>query len=64
MEWIDSLLVNPPVVEDGFVGLTNEPGFGIELNKSVVADHAYSEKKVHTIDHFEKDREKHEVGRR
>ena len=64
VEWVDDLLVDPVTVEDGFVQVPDGPGFGIELDMDVVAEHEYTEDRVHTINLFEKDWEKREVDRR
>ncbi len=64
VEWIDDLLKEPVEIEDGFVEIPDRPGFGIELDEDVVAEHEYSEEKVHTINLFEKDWEKREIDER
>jgi galactonate dehydratase len=57
IEWVDDLLVDPIVVEDGHVQIPQRPGLGVELDMDVVEEHAYigSEDQVHTINLFEKD---------
>ena len=64
VEWVDELLVEPLEVKDGYVTIPDGPGFGIELDHDVVAEHTYTEEKVHTINLFEKGWEKREVDRR
>jgi galactonate dehydratase len=64
VDWVDDLLVDPLEVEDGYVEVPEGPGFGIELDHDVVAEHAYTEDKVHTINLFEKDWEKRAVEKR
>jgi galactonate dehydratase len=64
VDWVDDLLVDPLVVEDGYVHVPEGPGFGIELDHDVIAEHAYTEDKVHTINLFEKDWEKRAVEKR
>ena len=64
VEWIDDLLVDPIVIDDGFVEIPDRPGFGIELEDDVVEEHAYTEEKVHTINLFEKEWEKREIDMR
>jgi galactonate dehydratase len=56
VEWVEDLLVDPPVIEDGEVHLPDRPGFGIELDMDVVEAHAYEdhEDEVHPINLFEK----------
>ena len=57
VEWVNDLLVDPITVEDGYVEIPQRPGLGIELDESVVEEHAYAgaEDQVHTINLFEKD---------
>jgi galactonate dehydratase len=64
VDWVDDLLVDPLVVEDGYVQLPEGPGFGIELDTDVVEAHEYTEDAVHTINLFEKDWEKRAVEKR
>ena len=64
VDWLNDLLDNPPVIDDGFVEIPDSPGFGIELQDEIVEEHAYTEDKVHTITLFEKDWEKREIDRR
>ncbi|WP_435156354.1 galactonate dehydratase [Haladaptatus sp. DFWS20] len=57
VEWVNDLLVDPIVVEDGYIEIPQRPGLGVELDMDVVEEHAYSDGKdeVHTINLFEKD---------
>jgi galactonate dehydratase len=57
VEWVDDLLIDPIVVEDGHIQIPQRPGLGVELDMSVVREHSYSDAKdqVHTINLFEKD---------
>ncbi|GAA0257179.1 mandelate racemase/muconate lactonizing enzyme family protein [Haladaptatus pallidirubidus] len=64
VEWVDDLLIEPIRVEDGFLEIPEGPGFGIELDEDIVAEHEYTEDRVHTINLFEKDWEKREVDMR
>ncbi|QLG27813.1 mandelate racemase/muconate lactonizing enzyme family protein [Halorarum halophilum] len=61
VEWVDELLVEPLVVEDGYMEIPEGPGFGIELDMDVVEEHAYTEDQVHTINLFEKGWETREL---
>jgi len=56
--WVDDLLTDPLLVEDGHVQVPEGPGFGIELDMDVVEEHEYTEDAVHTIDLWEEDWEK------
>jgi galactonate dehydratase len=64
VEWVDDLLKEPVRIENGEVVIPDGPGYGIELDDDVVAEHAYTEEKVHTINLFEKDWEKRAVDKR
>lgn len=64
VDWITDLLVEPITVKNGFVEIPEGPGFGIELNMDVVAEHKYTENQVHTINLFEKGWEEREVDSR
>jgi galactonate dehydratase len=64
VDWVNSLLAEPLVVENGHMQIPEGPGYGIELNYDVVEEHAYTEDKVHTIDLWEKDWEKRAVEKR
>lgn len=64
VEWVDDLLLEPLVVEDGYIEIPDGPGFGIELDPEVVEEHAYTGEGVHTINLFEKDWEKREIDMR
>jgi galactonate dehydratase len=57
VEWVNDLLVDPIVVEDGHIQIPQLPGLGVELDMDVVEEHSYSgsEDEVHTINLFEKD---------
>jgi galactonate dehydratase len=54
VDWVDDLLVDPLVIEDGFMEIPDGPGFGIELDLDVIREHEYTEDQVHTINLFEK----------
>jgi len=58
VDWVDELLEEPLVVEDGCVQVPEGPGYGIELDTDVVEAHEYTEDAVHTIDLWEQDWEK------
>lgn len=64
VEWVEDLLVDPITVEGGTIEVPDGPGFGIELDMDVVAEHEYTEDQVHTINLFEKDWERRELDRR
>jgi galactonate dehydratase len=64
VDWVDNLLAEPLVVENGYMQIPEGPGYGIELNLNVVEEHTYTEDKVHTIDLWEKDWEKRAVEKR
>ncbi|WP_049911250.1 mandelate racemase/muconate lactonizing enzyme family protein [Halorubrum lipolyticum] len=53
VDWIDDLLKEPLVVEDGYMQIPDGPGYGIELEHDVIEEHEYTEEKVHTIDLWE-----------
>jgi galactonate dehydratase len=61
VKWVNDLLKTPVRVEDGSVVIPDGPGFGIELDMDVVAEHEYTGEQVHTINLFEKDWEKREM---
>jgi galactonate dehydratase len=56
VEWVEDLLVDPPVVEDGRVKIPQKPGIGVELNMDVVEEHNLddNEDEVDAINLFEK----------
>lgn len=56
VEWVNDLLVDPVVVEDGHIEIPQRPGLGVELDMDVVEEHSYTGAKdeVHTINLFEK----------
>ncbi|ESP89353.1 mandelate racemase/muconate lactonizing enzyme family protein [Candidatus Halobonum tyrrellensis] len=62
VDWVDDLLVDPLVIEDGFMEIPEGPGFGIELDLDVVREHEYTEDQVHTINLFEKGWEGREMN--
>jgi len=38
--WMDQVLVHEgPYIQDGFIRITEQPGFGLELNPDVVKAH-------------------------
>ena len=53
VDWVDNLLKDPLVVEDGYMQIPDGPGYGIELDHNVIKEHEYTEEKVHTIDLWE-----------
>ncbi|WP_136690097.1 mandelate racemase/muconate lactonizing enzyme family protein [Halorhabdus amylolytica] len=61
VEWVTELLEESVTVENGFVEVPDGPGFGIELDMDVVAEHEYTEEQVHTINLFESDWETREL---
>ena len=61
IDWVDDLLVDPLVIEDGYMEIPEGPGFGIELDLDMVREHEYTEDQVHTINLFEKGWERREM---